>query len=103
MLCKSRMRFLAIFVVTCLLSIGFAKGDEQLFGFVRGAETLPAHRWEVYQFATLSEGKSEGSYLGTHFETEAEYGITDQLQASLSVVQHFFNNNGVDGDRDALR
>ena len=73
-----------------------------IFGFVRGAETLPAHRWEAYQFVTLGEGKSEGTYYGTHFETEAEYGVTDQFQASLSLIQHYFYNNGVDGDRDAL-
>ena len=78
------------------------RADEQLFGFVRGAETLPAHRWEAYQFLTLGEGKSEGTYYGTHFETEAEYGFTDQFQASLSLIQHYFYNKGVDGDRDAL-
>ena len=45
--------------ILCCVSI--ARGDEQFFGFVRGAETLPAHRWEVYQFVTLGEGKSEGT------------------------------------------
>jgi hypothetical protein len=50
--------------------------------------------WEAYQFLTLGEGKSEGTYYGTHFETEAEYGFTDQLQASLSVIQHYFYNKG---------
>ena len=95
---KMRLAFTA--AILCCVSI--VRGDEQLFGFVRGAETLPAHRWEVYQFVTLGEGKSEGTYYGTHFETEAEYGLTDQLQTSLSLVQHYFYNKGVDGDRDAL-
>ena len=69
---------------------------------MRAAETLPAHRWGLNQFVTLGEGKSEGTYYGTHFETEAEYGFTDQFQASLSLIQHYFYNKGVDGDRDAL-
>jgi len=95
-----KMRLACTAAILCCVSI--VRGDEQLFGFVRGAETLPAHRWEVYQFVTLGEGKSEGTYYGTHFETEAEYGVTDQFQASLSLIQHYFYNKGVDGDRDAL-
>jgi hypothetical protein len=75
--------------------VSAAQADEQLFGFVRGAETLPARRSELYQFATLREGKDEGGYYGTDFETEYEYGITDQFQASLSLVQHYFNNHDV--------
>jgi len=95
---KIRLAFTA--AILCCVSI--VRGDEHLFGFVRGAETLPAHRWEVYQFVTLGEGKSEGTYYGTHFETEAEYGLTNQFQASLSLIQHYFYNKGVDGERDAL-
>lgn len=85
-----------------LLSLSSARADEQLFGFVRGAETLPQHRSEIYQFFTLAEGKSEGTYAATHFETEYEYGFTDRFQASISLDQHYFYNQGVDGDRDAL-
>lgn len=66
---------------------GSALADEQLFGFVRGAETLPQGRSEVYQFATLRTGKAEGSYYGVDFETEVEHGFTDKLQASLSLEQ----------------
>ncbi|HET6887734.1 MAG TPA: DUF6662 family protein [Candidatus Udaeobacter sp.] len=90
-----KMRLAFTGAILCCVSI--VRGDEQLFGFVRGAETLPAHRWKVYQFVTLGEGKSEGTYYGTHFETEAEYGFTNQFQASLSLIQHYFYNKGVDG------
>ncbi len=79
-----------------------ARADEQLWGFVRGAETLPAHRSEVYQFITVRTGKAEGTYVGSDFETEYEYGFTDRFQASVSLEQHYFYNQGVDGDRDAL-
>jgi hypothetical protein len=82
--------------------VSVAQADEQLFGFVRGAETLPAQRSELYQFITLREGKSEGTYYGSDFETEYEYGFTDQFQASVSLEQHYFYNRGVNGDRDAL-
>jgi uncharacterized protein DUF6662 len=77
------------------ICVSFARADEQLFGFVRGAETLPAKHSELYQFVTMRQGKDEGRYYGFDFETEYEYGFTDQFQASLSVVQHYFNNQDV--------
>ncbi len=85
-----------------LFPISPVRADEQFFGFARGAETLPAHHWQIYQFSTLHEGKSEGTYYGTDFETEYEYGFTDRFQASLSLEQHYFYDQGVDGERDAL-
>lgn len=79
-----------------------AHADEQLFGFVRGAETLPQGRSEVYQFVTFRTGKAEGTYYGYDFETEVEHGFTDQFQASLAVQQHYFYNHDVNGPRDGL-
>jgi Family of unknown function (DUF6662) len=79
-----------------------ARADEQLFGFTRGAETLPQGRSELYQFMTLRTGKAEGSYYGSDFETEVEHGFTDKFQASLSLENRCINNHGVNGDRDAL-
>jgi hypothetical protein len=79
-----------------------SRADEQLFGFARGAETLPQGRSELYQFVTMRTGKAEGSYYGFDFETEVEHGFTDKFQASLSLEQRYINNHGVDGDRDAL-
>jgi hypothetical protein len=78
------------------------RADEQLFGWVLGAETLPRGHAEVYQFFTLRTGKAEGTYLGWDAETEIEYGFTDRFQASLSVENHYFYNKGVNGDRDSL-
>lgn len=74
-----------------------AIADEQLWGFVRGAETLPAGKAEVYQFITLRTGKAlGGKYRAWDFDTEYEYGFTDKLQASVSVVNHFFHLRNVD-------
>lgn len=74
-----------------------ARADEQLFGFVRGAETLPKGRFEIYQFATLRTGKDAGTYYGSDFDTEIEYGFTDQFQMSTAVVNHYFYNQDVPG------
>jgi hypothetical protein len=96
------MRIRIVLAIAFSFCVSVAQGDEQLFGFVRGAETLPAQRSELYQFITLHEGKSEGTYYASDFETEYEYGFTDRFQASISLEQHYFYNHGVNGDRDAL-
>jgi hypothetical protein len=101
---KKLLRHSTLILTACWLNtmVNSVWADEQLFGFVRGAETLPAGRSEIYQFITMRTGKPEGSYYGFDFETEFEHGITDQWQASLAVEQRYINNSGVDGDRDAL-
>ena len=95
-----RTRFFAIALF--LLSLSNVNADEQFFGFVRGAETLPKGRSEIYQFVTLRSGKAEGTYHGFDFESEIEHGFTDRLQMSLSIEQRYICNQGVFGDRDAL-
>jgi Family of unknown function (DUF6662) len=86
----------SICTLGCALVVNTAQADEQLFGFVRSAETLPHGHFEVYQFLTLREGKNTGSYYGTDFDTEVEYGFTDKFQGSVSLVNHYFNYHGVD-------
>lgn len=79
-----------------------AHADENLFGWVRGAETLPQGRGEIYQFITTRTGKVKGTYAATDFETELEYGITDQFQASVALENRYLYNKGVTDDREAL-
>jgi opacity protein-like surface antigen len=100
---SSRWRWMIVITATAVyLATLAAQADEQLFGFVRGAETLPQGKSEFYQFVTLRTGKSEGTYDGFDFETEVEHGFTDQFQASLSIENRYIYNRGVDGSRDAL-
>lgn len=85
------------FLVATVLGAGLCSSvaDEHLFGYARGAETLPKGHADVYQFTTLRAGKSSGRYRGWDFDTEAEYGFTDKLQVGLSIVQHHFDINGM--------
>jgi hypothetical protein len=78
-----------------------AHADENLFGFVRGAETLPQGHFDLYQTITLRTSKDVGVYRGWDFDTEVEYGFTDKLQGSLAVVNRYIYNNGVDDLEDA--
>ena len=79
-----------------------ALADEHLFGWVLGAETLPANQTEAYQFLTYRTGKAEGTYRAFDSETELEHGFTDQFQASVALETNYFYNKGVNGPRDAL-
>ncbi len=73
------------------------RADENLFGYVSGAETLPKGHYDLYQTTTARSGKDAGYYRGWDFETEAEYGVTDQFQVSGTIVQHYFNIKNVPG------
>ena len=85
----------AAFVGGLILTTLPARADENLFGYVKGAETLPKGHVDVYETTTARFGKSSGEYQGWDFETEAEYGITDKLQVGLDIIQHYFNIQGV--------
>jgi hypothetical protein len=101
---KSDHRILTTALASLILLGGASSShaDEQLFGYVRGAETLPKYKSELYQFITMRSGKNEGKYYGFDMETEYEYGFTDKFQAGLSVEQRYIYNKGVNGDRDGL-
>ncbi|MEY4484347.1 MAG: hypothetical protein RL693_1799 [Verrucomicrobiota bacterium] len=90
---NASLRFLACasFGASLLLSQPAVHADENLFGRVRGAETLPAGKADIYQYFTLRTGKDSGSYHAWDFDTEFEYGITNELQVGVSLTQHYFH------------
>ncbi|MEO7099407.1 MAG: DUF6662 family protein [Luteolibacter sp.] len=94
---------LASFAMTSLLSLE-ARADENLFGWAKGSETLPKGHVDLYQFTTLRTGKADedGSYNAYDFETEIEYGYTDEFQVALSVEQNDFSGSMVEDDGDGL-
>jgi len=62
------MKIRLAFIAAILSCVSIVRGDEQLFGFVRRAETLPAHRWELYQFDRAVDALKENGI---------EYGIVN--------------------------
>jgi Family of unknown function (DUF6662) len=99
---KTNLQLWMLPVPLVMLATATVRADEQFLGFTRGAETLPLGRTLLYQFMTLRTGKAEGSYYGSDFQTELQHGFTDKFQASLSIVNHYLDNYGVNGVRDAL-
>ena len=75
---KSRL----VFTAAILFCVFIARGDEQLFGFVRGTETLPRASLGGLSIRYIRQRKERRNVLyGTHFETEAEYRFTDEQPA----------------------
>ncbi len=90
------MKTTRILLAALALSSSTVRADEHLFGWVRGAETLPHGHADAYQFITLRTGKAAGNYRGWDFNTEVEYGITDKFQIGLAVEQHYFHIHEVE-------
>ncbi|MEO5913845.1 MAG: DUF6662 family protein [Luteolibacter sp.] len=93
----------ASLALTPLLSLE-SRADENLFGWAKGTETLPKGHIDLYQFTTMRTGKAneDGSYNAYDFETEVEYGYSDELQLALSVAQNYFSGSALEDDGDGL-
>ena len=94
---------LAVLALVSLCSLEL-RADENLFGWSKGSETLPAGHFDLYQFGTLRTGKgpSDGSYHAYDAETEIEYGFSDVFQIGFSLEQNYFDSSTFDNDGDKL-
>lgn len=72
-------------VLPCLLLPALAHADENLFGYVRGAEVIPSGGWELYNTTTLRNDKDAGSYRAWDNVVEAEYGVSDRFNVSFGI------------------
>lgn len=72
-----------------------ACADENLFGYVRGAEVLPQGSLEAYQWFTQRSDKGAGSYRATDSKTELEYGVTNRFQVSAELNMLSIHTSGL--------
>lgn len=86
---------LALASASLMLCATQAQADENLFGYVAGAETLPKHGKEMYVFNTLRSGKGQGDYSAVDTEVEFEYGVTDRIQLSAAASFLTINTSGL--------
>ena len=54
---RSSLFFCALTMGAVVALPGVAHADENLFGYVKGSETLPKGAWELYQFFTVRSDK----------------------------------------------
>lgn len=77
-----------------------AKADENLWGYVYGAETLPKGATEAYLWLTNRRGKADGSYSAYDYQLEVEHGFTDRFQSSIYLTGSTHDQSGVTGLAD---
>ncbi len=84
---------------TVYLTALAVRADEQLFGYVKGSETLPKGASEIYQWITYRADKGAGHYEAIDWKTEFEYGVSDRFSASLALKSLSIDTRGllVDG------
>jgi len=77
-----------------------AQADENLWGYIYGADTLPKGGTEIYTWLTLRASKDKGTYRGWDQMLELEHGITDRFQASfyLKGSAHRIAGGALDDD-----
>lgn len=78
-----------------VMSAWRADADENLLGYTRGAETLPAGVAEMYQTFTHRSNKGAGSYRALDSSTEFEYGITDRLTGTVGLKAQAIDTEGL--------
>lgn len=72
-----------------------AAADENLFGYVKGAETLPQGAGELYQYITQRSDKDIGNYRARDFKTELEYGISNRLTGGIGLKAMSIDTSGI--------
>lgn len=72
-----------------------ASADENLFGYIKGAEPLPKGARELYAVATRRSDKGQGHYEAWDLATELEFGATDRLAVSAELKAMAIDTSGL--------
>ena len=79
----------------CLSAAFPASADENLLGYVSGAETLPQGASEAYVWLTRRSDKGHGKYTAYDSELEYEYGVTSRFTASVALLGQSIDTSGL--------
>lgn len=89
-----RTRLAAPALAGLLLASPLAQADENLLGYVRGAETIPGGGSELYFKLTQRDDKGQGDYTAYDAEIEYEYGVSDRFNVSGAVKALALDTDG---------
>jgi opacity protein-like surface antigen len=92
---KSTSLFAILPAAACLAAAFPAAADENLLGYVGGAETLPQGASEAYLFATRRWDKGRGNYTAHDYALEYEHGLTHRLTGSLELRGQSIDTSGL--------
>ena len=79
----------------CMAATFPVRADENLLGYVSGAETLPQGASEAYLFMTRRWDKGHGDYTANDVSVEYEYGLTHRLTASVELKGQSIDTQGL--------
>ncbi len=85
----------SVFAGCLMLALSAVQADENLFGYVKGAETLPIGSYEGYQIFTQRKDKSVGDYTALDSVTELEYGVSDKFTVSGGIKLMQLDTDGL--------
>ncbi|GAB3032497.1 DUF6662 family protein [Bowmanella dokdonensis] len=89
---------LSTLTLSMALSLGLtapAQSTESLFGFVKGAETLPQGAMELYQIIKRRSDKGQGDYTAYNLSTELEYGVSNRFSAGAAIKMQSLETSGL--------
>lgn len=72
-----------------------AAADENLLGYVAGAETLPQGASDAYFTATRRWDKGRGDYTAHDYTAEYEYGLTHRLTGGIELKGQSIDASGL--------
>jgi hypothetical protein len=81
--------------MACSLGAASAQADENLFGYVKGAEPLPQGAKELYGQITQRRDKGAGSYEAHDVTVEFEYGATNKLALAAEIIAMGIDTSGL--------
>jgi opacity protein-like surface antigen len=92
---KIRLLALAVPLALAATFAPAADADENLLGYVSGAETLPQGASEAYVWLTRRWDKGQGEYTAYDGELEFEYGVTSRFTASVALLGQSIDTSGL--------
>lgn len=72
-----------------------AQADENLFGYLSGAETLPQGAGELYFWLTNRSDKGVGDYSATDLGIEYERGFTPKFTGGIAILGQSIDTQGI--------
>jgi opacity protein-like surface antigen len=92
---KTRFALLASLPFAIALAPSVAQADENLLGYVGGAETLPQGASEAYLFVTRRWDKGRGDYTAYDYSLEYERGLTHRLTGGIELKGQSIDASGL--------
>lgn len=90
---------LKFLLLPVLLTVQLATGEEALWVYTKGTDTMPEGNIELKLGTTYRLGKNSGDYKFYDIRPEIEYGYSDKLtlSAELMIFKHDYAVDPIDG------